>query len=501
MGHSGEARTPYLQAFAGWTLAQGAERYASIDPVFSKRLETAAESCLRPIAGWVASYGQMQEIHGEREPAWLHSQPEAASEAILAWTTLDKLHPNPTRRDLVQKFAAGLVLLHHIEPQKYPFRAHTSFAPGRPDFPAYAPLQEVGKAPGAMWIPERSRQVEALVTASEYLVDKSLLEEAQQEGLGMWTHLVVSGKLPVYFAPSPEGKASLRSASVVIDQFRALQRSNPNAVYATLLSLAANWEHSLTPQCEADKDALRWIRSSTARLPDGPKLRQASDLYPPVSYQIMQAEEGKAVQKAFDLVNVVYPGGNAGKMARVGRENMFWMRFDVDREEDYFFHMVFLKSKLEGGLISVMMRIDGDKIFKVPLGGATDAFVDMDFVDGPRTLRQGPHSFGIRFSGLLMTQPALLDCVVAWPVVERRFLKLDAHRRMLILHNNSPMAAKATCKEVAGIVPVVTAVDGSGAPASLGREVDKRRRKEYIVVPAAGTAVLEWNEGNSSSNP
>ena len=33
MGRSSEAKTPYLQAFTGWTLAMGAERYASIDPV------------------------------------------------------------------------------------------------------------------------------------------------------------------------------------------------------------------------------------------------------------------------------------------------------------------------------------------------------------------------------------------------------------------------------------------------------------------------------------
>jgi hypothetical protein len=215
----------------------------------------------------------------------------------------------------------------------------------------------------------------------------------------------------------------------------------------------------------------------------------------------MQAEDGKAVQKAFDLVEVVYPGVGSGKMARVGHDNMFWMRFDVDREEDYHFYLVFLKSKLDGALISVMMRIDGDKIIKVPLGGASDPYVDMDFVDGPRALRQGPHSFGIRFSGLLMTQPALLDCILAWPVVERRCLKLENNRRMLILHNRSNEAARATFKEIGTSSPQISAVDGTGASASLVRQDDKRRHREFLLVPAGGTAILEWNEGNSSSTP
>ena len=512
-GRSGEARTAYAHAFLAWTLALGAERLRATDPAGSQRLETAAESSLGSIAAWAGDYGQMLDIHGDREPAWVHSQPEAVAQAVLAWTTLEKCHPNPSRHALIQKFAEGLVLLHHEDPHIYPFMAHTSFAPGRPEIPAYAPLlerapggesgesglREVGKAPGAMWIPERSRQVEALVAAYQLLGDKTFLDEAQQEGLGIWAHLVVSDKLPFCFAPTPLGKPNLRAASVVVDQFSALCRVNSSPVYATLLGLAGTWERSLTPQSESEKDAQRCIHaalsSSLARF------RSASDLYPPVSYQIMQAEAGKAVQKAFDLVNVVYPDGSSGKMTRVGRENMFWIRFDVDREQDYHFYVVFLKSKLEGGLISVLMRIDGDKIIKVPLGGATDPYVDMDFVDGPRPLRQGPHSFGIRFSGLLMTQPALLDCILAWPVVERRYLKLDGGRRLLVLHNRSPREARAFFKEIGTASPQITAIDGHGVPATVGRQIDKRRHREFLLMPAGGTAVLEWNEGNSSSVP
>ena len=70
---------------------------------------------------------------------------------------------------------------------------------------------------------------------------------------------------------------------------------------------------------------------------------------------------------------------------------MFWMRFDVERDDPYYFSMDFLKSSFSGALVSIMVRIDGDQIFRVNLGGATDdPCVDSVFINGPRPLRQGP---------------------------------------------------------------------------------------------------------------
>ena len=115
----------------------------------------------------------------------------------------------------------------------------------------------------------------------------------------------------------------------------------------------------------------------------------------------------------------------------MGRENTFWMRFDVPTEDDYIFDLSYLQSDVGGGLVSVMMRIDGDKIFQVPLGDVDGKpILRRAFVDGPRPLRAGPHSFGIRFSGLLMTKPALLDSVVVQPAVERRVFALPNGERL-----------------------------------------------------------------------
>jgi hypothetical protein len=529
---------PYQRSLAAWTLSLGAETLLKTDANFAYQLQSTAENLLTDITAWSSLHPQMLETHGLREPAWIKSQPEAVSLAVLTWCNLEKNRPSPIRRELVNKFSQGLVLLRHPEPHKYPFCAHFSFGLERPLCPTYAPLcervhataevasrepvvssntegsdatelppsgsnetslyTEVGRAPGAQWSPDKNRQVQALVAAYELLGDKNLLDEAQQEGLGIWTHLAVSGKLPATFAPNPLGNGGFAAASVTVDQLAALSRvsSSPAAtVYRSLLDCATIWNTQLPATTPLEKSSKLCLRKTLA---DHSQVSIA-DIGSPISYQIMQAEEGKTVKKAFETVDLTYPGGEPGKFVRVGRENMFWMRFDVDKEEEYHFYMVFLKSKLESGLISVLMRIDGDKIFTVPLGGASQAYVDMDFVDGPRRLRAGPHSFGVRFSGLLMTQPALLDSVIAWPVVERRLLDLGRGRRRLILHNRGAAISKVTLPELGQAAPQITAVDGNGTAASVTQEFEKRRHRTYYLIPAGGTAVLEWTEGATNN--
>jgi len=208
---------------------------------------------------------------------------------------------------------------------------------------------------------------------------------------------------------------------------------------------------------------------------------------------VIEAEDGRAVDKAFEAYPIRYPGGTPGKLAVVGRENMFWMRFDVDREDEYFFYLSFLKSDVSGGLVSVMMRIDGDKIFQVNLGGATDdPFVDVDLVAGPRHLRQGPHSFGIRFSGLLMKKPAVLDSVIVQPSVERRWIALADGRGVLAMKSLAEEPLKVRVEELeGGTSPSWTLLSGMGNPIPPKITTDRRGRA-WLEMPAGGVAFLEW---------
>lgn len=478
----------YERAEAARVLAQGAAQLSS-HPAASGWAR-AAESLLDVFPPWLSRFEQYEQAADMKEPAWINSQPEAVAQAILAWCSLEAVQPQPSRRELIAKFAQGVQQCAHKAPNQYPFRAHACFSPKRPDFPAYAPIPTGGQAPGAQWIPARSRQVEALVAASKYV--PGLLESATQEGLGIWASLATSGRMPAAFSPRPEGEGTALADSVLVDNLMSLFAATENPLYAALAGVGSLHARARAPQTAAERAALQSI---TLRLQGTPATLYAGakDVNPPTTYWVMEAEDGKAVKKAFEAFDVTYPGGTPGKMVRVGGGDMFWMRFDVEREGDYDFYLVFLKSPLEGGLVSIMMRIDGDKIFQIPLGGASDSYVDFEFVEGPRFLRQGPHSFGIRFSGLLMTQPGIVDSVIAWPVVERRHLQLPDGRQLLLLHSHSPDVARTSYAELTKWPPTwIQAVDGNGKQASVERETDKRRRKEYLLVPPAGTALLEW---------
>ncbi|MBN9418071.1 MAG: hypothetical protein J0I12_21660 [Candidatus Eremiobacteraeota bacterium] len=478
---SNPGQTNFNNAFLAFALAESGTPAHTIQ----------ANQLLVPYMAWLQDYPRLQEVHGQREPAWLHGEADQAALVTLALIEMDRRNPDPRRREQINQFAQGLAQLHHFNTQSFPFGAHTSFDPARLDSPAYAPGSDA-KAPGALWRPERSYQVKALASASKYLGDKNLLEEAQVEAMGIWSHLATSARWIWAFVPRPTGKSEIIGSATAVDNFLTLGDVTKSDVYTLLSGLSARDCLSVTAKTADEKAAQDWVRAHTK----GNRFLDFKNAAEPVSYQVMEAEQGRAVQKAFDVLEVTYPDGEPGKMVKVGRDQMFWMRFDIEREDDYFFYLIFLKSRLEGGLVSVLMRIDGDKIFQVNLGGASDPYVDMDFVDGPRRLRAGPHSFGIRFSGLLMTQPAILDSVLAWPVVERRFLS-NGKRRMLVLHNLSKQSAKTTYPEVRNWPPEnINCVDGSGQPAKLDRESDKRRRKEYLVLPPGGLAWLEWQEEN-----
>lgn len=449
---------------------------------------TLAAELITPQLSWLEDFGRMEEVHGDRQPAWLHSDPEVAALTLLTLVQLDRAQPSATRRDQIGKFANGLALTDKPDFQKYPFGVHTLFSPGRKDNPGYAPVAEGAAAPGAVVRPDCSYMVKALAVAAQYLGDRTLLDEAETEALGLWTHLAMSDLWVWGFTPRPTGHSDILGPAAAVDNFAAVGSGGGQTLFALLSQLAAAHALAAKPGSPAESAAQAWLKGRV----EPSAWKNAAE---PISYKVMEAEDGKAVQKAFDVITSTYPDGTPAKLVKVGRDQMFWMRFDVDREDSYFFYLTFLKSQLEGALVSVLMRIDGDKIFQVNLGGASDAYVDMDFVDGPRTLRSGPHSFGIRFSGLLMTQPAMLDSVLAWPVIERRSLQRSDGKRGLLLHNMSTSAARTTFTELPSWPPErADAWDRHGAPAQLTRESDKRRRKEYVVLPPGGTAWLEWTD-------
>jgi hypothetical protein len=438
----------------------------------------------------LGSYPNLVRVHGHEEPMWLSDRGDLTAQAILALVALEEVSPSEDRRKKIQKLATGLTYLQRKDRTEFPFGAHISWKDDGP----FASFDDGSTAPTAYYQADRAYAVEALAEAGRVLGESRFTESAQREALGMATHLLVHGRLIRSFSPQPQYSSNPNDALPIIEGFVALYESTGNRLYSDLAALSTRWD---TPESSPSGERWQVLKQKIESSPSA-ELLQAKPTGEPVTFQYIEAEDGKVVNKAIDTMNFQSPSGEEGTLAIMGRENTFWMRFDVPTEDDYLFDLSYLQSDVGGGLVSVMMRIDGDKIFQVPLGDVDGKpILRRAYVDGPRPLRSGPHSFGIRFSGLLMTKPALLDSVVVQPAVERRAFELPNGETLYVLRNVTGEEGRADRENFDSWPPVSQlVVDGDGAAAELGASADRRRRKEFVTLPPYGVAILRTKAPN-----
>ena len=458
---------------------------AGVNPGKVQEVERAVASVL----GELDQYPNLVRVHGHEEPLWIADRGDLTSQAILALVALEQVSPSENRRETIRKLATGLTYLQRKERMEYPFGAHISWKDDEP----FAAFDDGTTAPTAYYRTDQAYAVEALAKAGQLLGESLFTQSAQREALGMATHLLVHGRLISSFSPQPQYSNNPNDALALTEGFVALYQNTGSQLYSDLAALSTRWD---SPGGEPTGARWQELKQIIEKSPSAEFLR-AKPTGEPITFQYMEAEDGKVVNKAIDVLKFRSSAGEDGTLAVMGRENTFWMRFDVPTEDDYLFDLSYLQSDVGGGLVSVMMRIDGDKIFQVPLGDVDGKpILRRAYVDGPRPLRSGPHSFGIRFSGLLMTKPALLDSVVVQPAVERRAFTLPSGEILYVLHNVTGDEGRADKDHFESWPPVSqVVVDGEGAPAQLGTSEDRRRRKEFVTLPPYGVALLKVRPG------
>ena len=114
------------------------------------------------------------------------------AEYLVAAALVESSSPDPAGKERLLEYGQQLLALRHKEPHQYPFRAHASLEEvGTP----YVATPSGQMAPGAYYLLENARQVQALALLSQATGSSEFLAAAEREGLGMMSHLVVSGKL------------------------------------------------------------------------------------------------------------------------------------------------------------------------------------------------------------------------------------------------------------------------------------------------------------------
>ncbi len=477
-------RDPYERLSLAARLAQAVESSSDADANAAAVIASQIDAVIESAFPRLGNYPTLERVHGHEEPTWLSDRGDVTAQAVLAEVALQRWRPDPKRRDRIQKLAHGLAALQRKDRLEYPFGAHL----GWEDWEPMTVLDDGTRVPSAFYQAQRAYAVRALAEASKVLNDSELLLSAEREALGMSTHLVIGGRLLDSFSPQPEYTNDVNTAIPLVEGFLALFAATDKTIYADLAALGTLWVDPPKASTKEWATVVARVERTPARM-----VLAAKPTSEPITFQVMEAEKGKVVNNAIETLGFQTPSGERGQLASMGRENTFWMRFDVPTEDDYVFYLTYLQSDVGGGLVSVMMRIDGDKIFQVPLGDVDGRpIMRRKFVDGPRPLRSGPHSFGIRFSGLLMTKPALLDSVIVQPTVERREFSLPGGERLFLLRNVTGAVARTDLAGFGSWPPVESfVVDGDGAPAKLGTADDKRRRKKFVTLPPYGVAVIK----------
>jgi hypothetical protein len=449
-----EKRTPELgetfdfpSAYAFWAMARGHRIIAKDDPVLGKKVEECLDRIITRLRALNElpdkGYNKFINVHGMDVPAWMvNGSSSLTSIFVLGLLEYYASSHRPDVKELIHDYCVAMSGFSGGNYEEFPFGAH------------YDAIQNM-----TAWTLRNSWQISALALAGSKLGESSWIDSAEKEANGLYTHFIASygpfcamAPGPVVYPQTPE------MAQVMVSNLMSLNAVTGKENYSLMAGLGASWllgnnqkgepiyeratgkgYESLSEMGRSKEAGLSSTAAALLTLTeiwktDAFEYTAYREKGMPHSFIVLEAEEGKAVRKDYEIEECFYPGGSQGKYVSIKRENSFWIKFDITRENDYDFYLIYLKQPGLSMGTSIMMRIDGDRIFTVPLGGSSDtAYMAMKEVVEPRLLLPGPHSMGIRFSGLLHTNAAVIDSVVLQPAIEWRVFGDNGGHSLVVL--------------------------------------------------------------------
>ncbi|MHC9542508.1 MAG: hypothetical protein AB9903_23620 [Vulcanimicrobiota bacterium] len=443
---AGTAIYTYEYAYTFWALCRGYRIFSKSDPSYAAKLEahiTKTVDRLKTSLSESDSYGKYKNINGIDAPEWLISgRSDLTSIFVLGLLEYYVASPNADIKDLISNYCNGIRSFQSSTLDCFPFGAH------------YESTENLSS-----WTLAHNRQISALALAGEKFGSSEWVNSAAEEVYSLYTHFLTSygpwsgmSPCPIIYPEEPS------SAEVMTSNLISMLKVTGKEPYALLAGLSASWlsgnnskkevmfdmtsgkgydrltekGRSSTSGIEATVEALTTLVAAwNTPAWQNMEYREASS---PHSFVELEAEEGKAVRKDYEIEECIYPGATTGKYVVIKRENSFWIKFDIVQENEYAFYLTYLKQPGIDLGTSIMMRVDGDKIFTIPLGGAPEnSYMAMKEVMEPRLLLPGPHSMGIRYSGLLHSKGATVDNVLVQPLVEWRIFDAPSTGQKLIV--------------------------------------------------------------------
>ncbi len=423
-----------------------------------------------------------------RPKSWSKGSEGVLAEWVIAWSHREERSENINQG--VERMAHAIRSAATRSSSWMPSLHRSPEVEGRSSAQAFFPDGQGGLDFGQHYRLIDGRQLLALVKAYQMFDDKRFLFAAEEEAVGFIGQLAASGQLNRWFVPLPVGEGGQEEVAVIVEAMEALYAETQKPLYAILSGFVA--KDSLAE--ESDSELTRWIESRLNKMPLSLTIAKGKSKKEPLGAVLCEVEQAQAVAKAFDVCDFTYPSGDKGAAAAVGLSQDFWMRFDVEEQGFYDFYLSFLRQNVSGSMNAITMRIDGDRIFEVAIGGSKeDNQLDFQLVEENRFLRYGPHSFGIKFSGLL-PEPAVMDAVYILPNVEKRSVVTEKGEHLLLLKNTRGREAKTLLPELEGVkVNSIQIWGNKGQKADFKTEIDRRHRRTFYVLPPQAIAVIRYD--------
>lgn len=491
-------------AYAFMALAEGIRAVRKIYPSECNQMEDSFLRVVNLIGEGLDSpdsgYGKYVNFQKMKIPAWLvRGRGDLSAMYLLGMSRFYEDNEYYKLGKIAKELGQGVMEFKFLEPDNFPQRAHLTFT----DLPT-------------IWKTNNAFQTAALAYGSKAFQRKVWLGEARDGGVGFLLHLVTSYGPIEGFYPHPDlYPQSAIGAWTLTSNFIALYRVTGNEDFAKIAGLCAAWFYKNNPtgknlyssvdgSCtdkifEGGAKVKKSLKGSAATIisllevhgTPGEKYLQYKADYTH-SFIVLESEEGKPVNTDFEIQDYEYTHEGKGKVVIIRRNNTFWHKFQVDYEDNYYLMLSYQKQLQYSSAVAVNVRIDGGPILLVPLGGAIDnPYMLMQKVTESVPLLPGFHTLGVRYKGLLLTLPAVIDCSVIQPVLQRKKFSNDYGQHLVLIKNMEAKNHRLRLDtEFKGVKPKVRTegIDGKG----LQNPVSTEKGKTFLNIPEEGYGIMEW---------
>ena len=491
-------------AYAFVALAEGIRAVRKAHPGECNQMEDSFLRVVNLIGEGINStetgYGTYTKFQKMKIPAWLiRGRGDLSAMYLMGMSRFYEDNEYYKLGKIAKELGQGVMEFKFLEPENFPQHAHLTFT----DLPT-------------IWKTNNAFQTAALAYGSKAFQRKVWLSEARDEGVGFLLHLVTSYGPIEGFYPHPDlYPQSAVGAWTLTTNFIALYRVTKNEDFAKIAGLCAAWFFKNNPtgnnlyfaadgSCtdkvfEGGVNEKKSLKGSAVAIlsllevhgtPGEKYLNYKSDYIH--GFLVIESEEGKPVNTDFEIQDHEYTHEGKGKVVVIRRNNTFWHKFKVDYQDNYFLLLSYQKQLQYSSAVAVNVRIDGGPILLVPLGGAVETpYMLMQKVTESVPLLPGLHTLGVRYKGLLLTLPAIIDCSVIQPVLQRKKFSNEFGQHLILIKNWEAKKHKMKLSEdLKGIKPKVRTESISGK--ELKNPITTEKGKTYFNIPEEGYGIMEW---------